>query len=285
MGAVDPVGHAGGHVPDALWAAVAQTHADYYVPRWQRYAAGAATFPSWHWPALFASLGWALYRRVWLAAAVYALGVPIALYVVWVVFGLRTPPDTMGLGQAALWVVCCALLAPALFANAFYYRQALELVTQAQAAHAELAAQIAFVQRRGGTTRVLPPTVALLVWIPVVIVASLAVAMHQAYLVRTKVEAVLAEAQRVEARRAQAAPSRSRPDPNVRPELAGPIARYLRAMEQTAPDRLDITFDFPPLEGSRLALIARRTGDHVVWSCQNVDVPSRFVPPDCRRAP
>ena len=44
--------------------------ADYYVPRFLRFAGGGPALSGWHWPAMLAPAIWAFYRKLWLAAFV-----------------------------------------------------------------------------------------------------------------------------------------------------------------------------------------------------------------------
>ena len=47
--------------------------ADYYVPRFLRFAGGGPALSGWHWPAMLAPAIWAFYRKLWLAAFGYGL--------------------------------------------------------------------------------------------------------------------------------------------------------------------------------------------------------------------
>jgi len=82
-------------------------NADYYIDKFEEM--GSYRHPrfkfSWHWPAFFAFLLWALYRKMWAAAALN-IGANILL-------GLLTRPSLLWIGFALIWPIC---------ANYLYYR-------------------------------------------------------------------------------------------------------------------------------------------------------------------
>jgi len=115
----------------ALFRAAIQKNIDFYLPRMQRYAKGERTFPSWHWPALFASVFWALYRKSW-AAALFFVAIGVVVKVVQSVVGTAIRPGSLR-DFAVILFGAMAWVLPPLFANGLYYRKVRKIVAMAQA--------------------------------------------------------------------------------------------------------------------------------------------------------
>jgi len=181
-------------ISDELWSAIARTRADYYVPRWKRYAAGEKTFPSWHWPALFVAVFWALYRKSWAGALGFLLIPPVITFVVGVLVGILgwDEAPAPGIGFAAILVI---FLLPPILANGFYYRKARRLVAEALLVSPDPKTQLAFLTAKGGTSKVGPVLGIAFVCIAGILVA-IALPAYQDYTIRARVsEAISATSQ------------------------------------------------------------------------------------------
>lgn len=110
------------NVIDTLYqAALGPTGAPHYLPRFEIFETLGRTRTGWNWAAALCTLGWLLYRRLWLPALVYACTVE-GLVLLW--FAALRPwlqpplPIEAGLGLALL-VLSCAL--PGLWGDALVY--------------------------------------------------------------------------------------------------------------------------------------------------------------------
>ena len=107
--------------------------ADYYAPRFMEFERIGRSLPSWNWLSLWAPSVWAFYRRLWIAGVAYALWPLVAV----AVFHLIEPY----LGDSSVaWLACAALLlwlvpgvVASIFANTLLYRRARRLVRKAEA--------------------------------------------------------------------------------------------------------------------------------------------------------
>ncbi len=119
-------------------ALIGPVHTDYYLKRFARFDAAGKAGITWHWPALFVTLGWLAFRRMWtqaLAFAALALTAALALFgVLPLIFG--SSPEMLW-SLLALYLLALALLPP-LWANAVYYRHCNRRVTQALVAAADI---------------------------------------------------------------------------------------------------------------------------------------------------
>jgi len=135
---------------DALWRAAIGKDTDYYLPRFAEYERGKRHFVSWHWPAFFFQAWWALYRRAWGCAYLF-----VGLYVLlvtplWIatrlIVGNEQSARLAGTSGGLTWAVIAGMLA-----NYLYYRRVKGLITTARTRYSDTAAQLAYVNKKGGT--------------------------------------------------------------------------------------------------------------------------------------
>jgi hypothetical protein len=270
-------------VPDELWSAIAHRRTEYYVPKWKRYAAGESTFPSWHWPALFLTGWWALYRKSWAgAAALFFL--PLGLvFAVGLLGGLLQVAD-VGTGAMTLLAVLAAWLLPPTLANGFYYRKACKLVAEARRQSADLATQRAYVTAKGGTSGGMVAVICIFAAVTGIgVLAGIAVPAYQDYVVRAKVASALAAVAPVQQQIVDTY-QRSHTLPQVsRTALDGvPGAEFVEDLAMD--DHGVLTISLIPLAGrsSHVLLSPRRQGDAIAWTCRSGDMQPRHLPPQCR---
>jgi type IV pilus assembly protein PilA len=181
-------------VADEFWNAIAQKRGDYYVPRWKRYASGENPFPSWHWPALFASWLWAAYRKLWAASAAFLLISLIAPLVAAVVLPLQQD-GALSAGAAIiifLMAVAVAWILPPMLANRLYYRRARRLVEEAEH-NPEPQSRITFLNDKGGTSAAGVTNASAGVIVLAVALSLLSRSAYEDYTIRARVaEAVIA---------------------------------------------------------------------------------------------
>ena len=134
--------------------------AEYYGRRFRRFETGGGVL-SWHWPALFITSIWLLYRKMWLYAAIYTLGLPIALgLVIGILAAAVDTAAVAGLDIALvsvslLYLIFTFILAP-LFANWIYYRRVRRKVEKISAEIPSDVLRSAELARIGGTNIAAP---------------------------------------------------------------------------------------------------------------------------------
>ena len=137
--------------PGLIDVAIGDSNTDYYI----RYLEGAGDrnwVPSWHWPAFFITLGWLLYRKLWLEWFLYVFVAVVTGALVAFALG-----ETVG---AIVIVLGCYFVLTPMFANALYARKLRRLVTTAAAHSDDREKRIQWLAKRGGTS---------LAWIVVVL--------------------------------------------------------------------------------------------------------------------
>jgi hypothetical protein len=153
-----------------------------YLAQFEKMHAGAMV--SWHWPALFATFYWLLYRKMWGWALIYFF-TPVAFsFVAGIVAGLTRTPVLAGL--LTLCQFAFVLIVPPLLAHWLYYRHAQKIIARADAAVSR-EMQLAQIEKRGGTSWAVLIFVGVLVFVFVVgILAAVAIPAYQDYVRRAK---------------------------------------------------------------------------------------------------
>lgn len=127
-------------------AAIGPVNADYYLPIFTRFEAANRAGPSWNWAASLYTLNWMLFRRLWVAALVYAVvvaGVAIMAFQFW---------DAV---ERSLLLVLVALsfVAPGFYGNALLHAASRKKMAHALSANSTLAQACARLNRQAGSRR------------------------------------------------------------------------------------------------------------------------------------
>lgn len=99
---------------ELLNAFVGPQNDHYYAAAFNIFAAGSNV--KWNWPAFFVTFPWLLYRKMWLYALGYVIGIPVALAIIFSIGG-------MGGGERLLYFIISWVLAP-MFCTRLYYAHA-----------------------------------------------------------------------------------------------------------------------------------------------------------------
>ncbi len=105
----------------------------------------------WHWPAMFATSGWLLYRKMWLYAFLYILVLPLVHVILTTTVSL-VAGDAIGTWfWFSTYVAIGFVLAP-MFANRLYFRHVNRKTEALGAAGASHEQQVALAADKGGTS-------------------------------------------------------------------------------------------------------------------------------------
>ncbi len=121
---------------------VGPNNAHYYAAAFNKFAAGSNV--KWNWPAFFVTFPWLLYRKMWLYALAYVIGIPVALGIIF---------STGGLGEGArlLYFIIAWVLAP-MFCTRLYYAQARSKIGNIKLRTSSVEEQRLEVARAGSTS-------------------------------------------------------------------------------------------------------------------------------------
>lgn len=125
------------------WAAViGDRNTAYYLERFERQARGGSAL--WHWPALFVTWYWMLYRKLWVPALVYFFAPSFAFGIIAAVL----PPAVLIVAYIGF------IVAPPMLANGLYYRHCLSKIRDTRARGGSKEQMLARLEANGGTSNV-----------------------------------------------------------------------------------------------------------------------------------
>lgn len=170
---------------DLLASYVGPRNADYYARQFGRFKNKNSSV-SWNWPAFFVAAIWLLYRKMWLLALGYWIGLPIALNMVRVIAAEVVGVPASGLLYFILYLAIYFVLMP-MYANRLYYRHALKKSDKVKAMTSSPEQQSAELARIGGTSNV-ALIVLLVLLIPLIgILAGIGIPAYQDYTIRSQI--------------------------------------------------------------------------------------------------
>jgi len=155
---------------------------EYYLKRFRRMQSGSNT--SWHWPAFFITSFWLLYRKMWLVALGYIIGLPIAIGILSGLLALAIGPVNATLLSYLAYGVVALVVMP-IFANNMYWNRAEAKIAAINAKGLDAAGRERAIASAGGTNLWLP--IVLLIVPTVGILAAIAIPAYQDYTIRAQV--------------------------------------------------------------------------------------------------
>lgn len=167
-------------------AAVGDSRADYYVPRFVRFDTPGASQASWNWSAFLVAFFWGLYRRMYGRSLLFCLLMPyLVLIALQLLLGFSHVPHAALLSlfgmMAYTWVII------PMFANAQYHRSIVRRISEVQRKVADPSVQIAVLEN-GPHTSSLAWVIAFFALIPLMgILAAIAIPAYQDYTIRSQV--------------------------------------------------------------------------------------------------
>ena len=263
--------------------------ADRYVRRFLAFERTGRARPGWHWPSLLLPGVWAFYRKLWLPGVVFTL-LPIAGALAFITFGPefeRADYAWIASAFVAVWIL--PGIVPALLADSLLYAHVRQLVSTAEhgAKNASDAVQrvaefrptsnVAALCVGGGAMMIVA---ALLLphlraaYVELGIRAQVAQALASVRFLQNEIEATWTSA-RLLPRQSGHAAVRAQPGATLIADLdVDPVSGRVRvALGPLVPE----------LAGRTILLAPRRDAqDRVQWLCVPVDIPSRYLPKECR---
>lgn len=270
-------------------AAVGESKAGYYVPRFYRFDQPGASRISWNWPAFFFTWLWMIYRRMYGPALAYFFLYPLAALIL-----LALLTALLGGAVAVLfyWLIVIAVrvLVP-MFANALYHWHIRKRIARLAA---DAPSHEAVVQRLIGQSSGGAPFVVAAVCVGAVffvgVLAAIAIPAYQDYTIRAQVSEGLMLAAPIKASVAQSyASSGSWP---LALESTLDSARYVSSIEMSDGTIL-IRYGKAAnskIAGQTLSLHpADIDGERIEWTCgyaagdaTQTDIAPQYLPSACR---
>jgi Tfp pilus assembly major pilin PilA len=167
-------------------AAVGESKAHYYVPKFQRFDEPGASRVSWNWPAFFVSFFWMLYRRMYVPALVYFFAWPVVLSILAVIASAVFGPTGGAIAYLVL-LLAQVILVP-MFANALYHWHIRDRIrSQARGAPSHEAVVQRLVGSQSGGAPAVVAIAAVVGVFFIGILAAIAIPAYQDYTIRSQV--------------------------------------------------------------------------------------------------
>ena len=262
--------------------------ADHYAPRFLEYERTGRSFPGWNWAALATPGVWAIYRQLWWAGLALLAWPLLVLGASWAAMRYLGLSGGGALAIAALLAWLAPGVVAALIANTLVYRRTRELVRHAEARTSKTDMAARWLSR---CTVVAPwpaAAAAALTFITVGVAVPALDSAHSDQVVRARIAESLVAIEPLQRQLEEWFISRL---PSDAPPMAMTGTRP--GSESTGPvtvnptsGRVRLALDLlgPELAGRSILLaptIDRRW--QVRWICIPVDVPAKYLPPECRQ--
>ena len=267
---------------ELLAAFTGPKNAHYYSGAFHAFARGENV--KWNWPAFFVTFPWMLYRKMWLFALAYLIGLHLLMQIVFL-FGRV---DTSS--QFLLSVIVFFVLTP-LFATRLYYAHAHSKIGSIKMRTSSPEEQQLEVARAGGTSVVGIVVGMLILVVPAVggIIAAISIPAYNDYSVRAQVAEGLNLSGGAKAAVTEYYQDRGEwPADNTTAGLApaGQIqGKYVSSVRVENGEILvlfgnDASSD---IYGATLILQAEAESGYVSWTCSSRDIRPKDLPAACRR--
>jgi Tfp pilus assembly protein PilE len=289
--AISRSGQSGNAIPEEEFysAVIGPKNQDYYLRQFARFDEAGKPGITWHWPALFVTFYWLLYRKMWLNAflyfvAPYAIMIPVGF--VAAIAGIPGRGDSI-LAVGNLLFLGAVFLLPPLYANALYYRHCRKKIAEVRASSNDVQRQLGELTGKGGTSGVIIIFLLVFVFIAVLgILAAIAIPAYQDYTTRARTS----EGATIGKSAADAIANYYHVHQMVPVTLgqAGyvpPASQAIRSVEVDADNgTVSVIMAKAPIEGKALLLTpSLDANNRIVWTCRSKEIADKFLPHDCRQ--
>lgn len=269
-------------------AALGPKNQEYYLKQFARFDADGKVSATWHWPALFVTFYWMLYRKMWLYALIY-------FFFPYVFFGLTGTPTgltngsaNIPIGAAYLLYIAGILLLVPMYANALYYYHCKKQIAATKASTTDVQRQLGELAGKGGTSSIAILFLLFFVLVALLgIVAAVAIPAYQDYTTRARV-AQAYELGRSAADSVTSYYSRNQELPGDLDE-AGFSATLPPSVSEITMDSqygtLTVTMNGAVVGGKSLSLDPALDEDKkLYWSCTSAEIQEKYLPQECRQS-
>ena len=268
---------------EAWDAVVGHAGAPYYGRHFERLAHGGSG--GWHWPALFVTWFWMLYRKMWVPALLWA----VAYFGVSIFVTALAPASPIFAGLLSIAWLVFWLIGPALLANRWYYKHCLEKIRVVRARGGSKEQTLARLESVGGTSNIAVIVISVLAigFVGFSILAAIALPQYQTYVMKAKVAEAMPLANEVTAavgrQYEQTGTLLTQGDVDA---IVAHSAFHPRAVMGVELDDVHATVTLRIATGARTtgALQYTLTADnnrHPTWTCSSEDL-KRYVPASCQ---
>lgn len=259
---------------------------DYYLRQFSRFDSQGKIGISWHWPALFVTFYWLLYRKMWLNAILYFF-LPSLVYIALAVAeAVSGPAGRTLIGAGYLLYAVGIFLLPAMYANAMYYKHCRKKISEIRSLSQDPKNQIGMAIGKGGTSGL---AIVVLVFSGIVLIgvlAAIAIPAYQDYTTRAR----LTEAAAIGRNAADSVTDFYKQHGQIPRSLeeAGFVSALPHSVSGISVDSrngiVTISMAGGPIEGKTLLLVPSvDENNQIIWECMSEDIQDKSLPKNCRK--
>lgn len=268
---------------DEAWAAViGDTNTHHYLTRFDSLAKGQGG--GWHWPALFVTWYWMLYRKMWVPAVLYFFAPWLGAIII--VAAGAAVPALAALLYVAQWLAI--VFVPPLLANKWYYKHCENKIRDVRTRGGSKDQMLARLEAVGGTSNILVIIAAMFGLTMIIgILAAIALPAYQSYTVKAKVaEAMLVGgdvATAVGRQYEQTGQFPGQTDVDSFVLQAAHHSKYVSGVDlDNATATLTVHVSVSSIEGSYQLVPTSDDNHHLSWGCRSTDTLNPYMPARCR---
>ena len=268
---------------EAWDAVVGHAGAPYYGRHFERLAHGGSG--GWHWPALFITWFWMLYRKMWVPALLYVVAyIGVSIFV-----SALVPASPMFAGVVSLAWTAFWLIGPPLLANRWYYKHCLEKIRVVRARGGSKDQTLARLEAVGGTSNIAVIILAIVVigFFGIGILAAIALPQYQSYVMKARVAEAMPLANEVTAavgrQYEQTGTLLTQGDVDA---IVAHSAFHPRSVTAVELDDVHATVTLHIATGARAGgsiqyALTADNNRHPTWTCSSEDL-KRYLPASCQ---
>ena len=257
-----------------------------YLDKFEQFDRDGKVSAGWHWPALFVTLYWLLYRKSWLNALLYAIVPGIAMSILAL---LTKPLGDIVSGLATIVGAVLFIILPPMYADAAYYRLVKSRIASVMSTNKSPEVQRALLAAKGGTSVLAVVLVSLFIPMFIGILAAVSIPAYQDYTVRAKTAVALSEAKAVGGAVGEFYEINKRLpgtllEAGVQPR-AGDKYHFEEVQLNAANGVLRVVMPQSAggsVGGKYFELTPSDDNGRVIWSCTAGTVPPKHLPLECR---
>jgi Tfp pilus assembly protein PilE len=166
-----------------------------------------------------------------------------------------------------------------------YYKHCKTKISEARATSNHLQRQLGELSGKGGTSHIVLFVVFILVFVAMTgILAAIAIPAYQDYTMRARVSQAVGESNKLAARVAEFYAQHEQVP--ATPGEAGfndPLPASIKSIAIGRGGIITTTMTTPTIQNKSFALVPALDADgRIVWTCSSRDIPSKYLPPQCR---
>lgn len=266
-------------------AIVGPKNQDYYLSQFSRFDIDGKVRASWHWPALFVTFYWFLYRKMWLNATIYFFLPFLVMTSLAIAHSVAGNSADIVTGIGYVLFLIAILLFPPMYANALYYKHCKKKITETSVSSQNLQRRLGELSAKGGTSNVALFVIFASI-VSIGLLAARAIPAYEYYVTKARVaEAVALGSIAADSVANYLEQHQEIPSSLEEAGFATPIPPTVKAVSvNSETGTVTVTMASAPISGNTFLLVPLLDeNNQIVWACMSEEIEDRFLPQQCRQ--